>query len=96
MMTQGDTLARLSSLVFSLNALIVKPAQSIAPVLVVYILNNYGYQEYISSKESSAELAEGMRVLLMATPLVLGGLQYFIFKSYSLRNKHVLKPEEDI
>ncbi|EYC03792.1 hypothetical protein Y032_0091g2426 [Ancylostoma ceylanicum] len=86
----------LSSLVFSLNALIVKPAQSIAPVLVVYILNGYGYEEYISSKESPAELAEGMRVLLMATPLVLGGLQYFIFKSYSLRNKHVLKPEEEI
>ncbi|VDL65765.1 unnamed protein product [Nippostrongylus brasiliensis] len=34
----------LSSLVFSLNALIVKPAQSVAPVLIVYILNSYGYK----------------------------------------------------
>ncbi|KHJ88278.1 hypothetical protein OESDEN_11931 [Oesophagostomum dentatum] len=86
----------LSSLVFSLNALIVKPAQSVAPVLVVYILNNYRYQEYISSKQPSPELADGIRILLMSTPLILGGLQYFIFKSYSLRNKHILKPEEDI
>ncbi|KAK6029966.1 hypothetical protein OSTOST_03912, partial [Ostertagia ostertagi] len=41
----------LSSLVFSLNALFVKPAQSIAPVIVVYILNNYGYSVSFTSKQ---------------------------------------------
>ncbi|CAJ0594601.1 unnamed protein product [Cylicocyclus nassatus] len=47
----------LSSLVFSLNALVVKPAQSIAPVVVVYILNAYGYQNYVDTKQSTADLA---------------------------------------
>ncbi|WKX91597.1 hypothetical protein Q1695_009990 [Nippostrongylus brasiliensis] len=66
----------LSSLVFSLNALIVKPAQSVAPVLIVYILNSYGYSEYIATKESSETLKDAMRTVLLATPVVLGGLQY--------------------
>ena len=34
----------LSSMVFGLNALVTKPAQSIAPVMVVYILSRYGYK----------------------------------------------------
>uniref|UniRef100_A0A8L8JT84 Transmembrane protein 180 n=1 Tax=Heligmosomoides polygyrus TaxID=6339 RepID=A0A8L8JT84_HELPZ len=86
----------LSSLVFSLNALFTKPAQSIAPVLVIYILSGYGYDEYIATKQPSDQLANGMRLVLLATPIILGGLQYYVFRSYSLRNKHVLKPEEDI
>ncbi|KAK5979309.1 hypothetical protein GCK32_012167 [Trichostrongylus colubriformis] len=86
----------LSSLVFSLNALIVKPAQSIAPVVVVYILNSYGYSEYITSKQPTNELANAMRTVLLTTPIILGGLQYYVFKSYSLKNKHVVKPAEDI
>ncbi|XGW20378.1 hypothetical protein V3C99_003852 [Haemonchus contortus] len=86
----------LSSLVFSLNALFVKPAQSVAPVLVVYILNNYGYSDYITSKQPSTELANAMRTVLLTTPIILGGLQYYVFKSYSLKNKHVVKPPENI
>ncbi|KAK6057000.1 hypothetical protein COOONC_05492 [Cooperia oncophora] len=86
----------LSSLVFSLNALFVKPAQSIAPVVIVYILNNYGYSDYISSKHASDELINTMRTILLMTPVVLGGLQYYVFKSYSLKNKHVVKPQENI
>ncbi|VDN24189.1 unnamed protein product [Cylicostephanus goldi] len=86
----------LSSLVFSLNALVVKPAQSIAPVVVVYILNAYGYQNFVDTKQPSADLAHGIRLVLMSTPLILGGLQYLIFKSYSLKNRHLQKPEENI
>ena len=33
----------LSSMVFGTNALITKPAQSIAPMLTVAVLNRYGY-----------------------------------------------------
>ena len=33
-----------SSLIFSLNALLVKPASSIAPMLIVYLLNRSGYE----------------------------------------------------
>lgn len=35
----------LSSMVFGTNALFTKPAQSFAPMLVVYILNIYGYED---------------------------------------------------
>ncbi|ETN77594.1 hypothetical protein NECAME_10943 [Necator americanus] len=55
-----------------------------------------GPQEYISTKQSSTDLVNGMRILLISTPLVLGAFQYFIFKSYSLTNKHICKVEEDI
>ena len=34
----------LSSMVFGTNALFTKPAQSLSPMLVVYILNQYGYE----------------------------------------------------
>lgn len=34
----------LSSLIFSLNAFIIKPATSVAPVVVVYFLNRHGYE----------------------------------------------------
>uniref|UniRef100_A0A1I7XGZ9 Major facilitator superfamily protein n=1 Tax=Heterorhabditis bacteriophora TaxID=37862 RepID=A0A1I7XGZ9_HETBA len=69
----------ISSLVFSLNALFVKPAQSIAPVIVVLILNNYNYQEYLTSKVPSNDLVNAMRDVLFGIPLILGALQYLIF-----------------
>lgn len=34
----------LSSMVFGTNALFTKPAQSLAPMLVVTILNQFGYE----------------------------------------------------
>ncbi len=37
--------APLSSMVFGTNALFTKPAQSLAPMLVVSVLNQYGYAE---------------------------------------------------
>lgn len=88
--------AALSSTVFSMNALFVKPAQSIAPVLVVYILNHYGYSDFISNKQPSDELLSAMRILLFAFPVVLGSVQYYVFKCYSLRDKHILKTEDHI
>lgn len=35
----------ISSTVFGGNALVVKPSQSLCPMLVVSILNHYGYEE---------------------------------------------------
>lgn len=35
----------ISSMVFGTNAVIVKPAQSVAPMIVVAILNHYGYEQ---------------------------------------------------
>lgn len=32
-------------MVFGTNAVIVKPAQSVAPMIVVAILNHYGYEQ---------------------------------------------------
>lgn len=37
----------LSSVVFALNALIIKPAGSIAPVVIYYLLNRNGYEVII-------------------------------------------------
>ena len=35
----------ISSTVFGSNALVVKPSQSLCPMLVVSILNRYGYEQ---------------------------------------------------
>ncbi|CAD6186496.1 unnamed protein product [Caenorhabditis auriculariae] len=64
-----------SSVVFSLNALFVKPAQSLAPIVIVYVLNFYGYQDYLTSKIASNSLQNAMTVVLFATPFFVGGLQ---------------------
>uniref|UniRef100_A0A915CTK2 Uncharacterized protein n=1 Tax=Ditylenchus dipsaci TaxID=166011 RepID=A0A915CTK2_9BILA len=41
---RNERRSRMSSLTFSLNALIMKPAVSIAPVVIVYLLNRNGYE----------------------------------------------------
>lgn len=38
-------------MVFGTNALFTKPAQSLAPMLVVFILNQYGYEELKNAYE---------------------------------------------
>lgn len=78
----------ISSLIFSLNALITKPAISIAPVIIVYLLNRNGYVLYQKEQIRSEELRSCMGKVIFATPLVLGTFEFLIFRSYSLRHKH--------
>ncbi|KAE9551693.1 hypothetical protein FO519_005098 [Halicephalobus sp. NKZ332] len=76
----------LSSVVFSLNALITKPASSITPVIIVYFLNRNGYEIYQHSKETTPELSLCMLRIIFLTPLILGAIQLAIFRKYSIRH----------
>ncbi|KAF7624673.1 hypothetical protein Mgra_00010056 [Meloidogyne graminicola] len=78
----------MSSLIFSLNALITKPAISIAPVIIVYLLNRNGYVLYQKEQIRTEELRLCMERIIFATPLLLGSLEFWIFRHYSLRHKH--------
>lgn len=90
--------AGIASIIFSLNAVFAKPAQSIAPVIVVYFLDQAGYQNYLTTRVNSSELKHMMTLILFMTPLVIGGIQYLVLKSmYNFRrpnnnnrNTHVI------
>uniref|UniRef100_A0A0N5C8F1 Major facilitator superfamily protein n=1 Tax=Strongyloides papillosus TaxID=174720 RepID=A0A0N5C8F1_STREA len=82
----------LSSFVFSINSLIMKPAQSITPIVIVSYLNSSGYQKYISkaltqTSEDFIGLKYSMTTVLFLTPLLVGLVQYVVFKRYSLRHR---------
>lgn len=78
-----------SSMMFGLNALVTKPAQSIAPMVIVYILKQYGYKNAKESQSSQeyAELKEKMHVMMALLPIIIGLLQIFCWRIYSLRKK---------
>uniref|UniRef100_F6R4U1 Transmembrane protein 180 n=1 Tax=Xenopus tropicalis TaxID=8364 RepID=F6R4U1_XENTR len=85
----------LSSMVFGTNALFTKPAQSLAPMLVVTILNQYGY-DHLSSKNTVPDpslflgLHDAMFNLACAVPLCIAAVQIFIWTPYSIRSSHVV------
>ncbi|KAI1728336.1 MFS/sugar transport protein domain-containing protein [Ditylenchus destructor] len=78
----------MSSLVFSLNALMVKPAVSIAPVVIVYFLNTHGYETYQKDGMRTEELKRCMLRIIFTIPALLGLLQCLIFRRYSLRHEY--------
>ncbi len=89
----------LSSLVFSLNALFTKPAQSLVPIIVVRFLNQHWFEEFKQKKlaEGSKEMSEmrsAMFALLTLSPVVLASMQLLVFRAYSLTRKHLEKPNE--
>ncbi|KAL3074888.1 hypothetical protein niasHS_014333 [Heterodera schachtii] len=77
-----------SSLVFSLNALFTKPAISIAPVVIVYLLNQNGYELYRSKGHIFDQLRVCMARVPFVIPLLLGTVELLAFRHYSLRHKH--------
>ncbi|XP_077988198.1 transmembrane protein 180-like [Glandiceps talaboti] len=82
----------LSSMVFGTNALFTKPAQSIAPIMVVSILNTYDYQSLVSDghvNQGSQELFDVMFTLVCVVPMVMGALQILIWSRYQLKNCHL-------
>ncbi|KAM4632155.1 transmembrane protein 180-like [Discoglossus pictus] len=83
----------LSSMVFGTNALFTKPAQSLAPMLVVTILNQYGYDNLPSDSETQTpsmfvELHQVMFYLTCLVPLCIAALQILIWTPYSIRTSH--------
>ncbi|XP_075035793.1 transmembrane protein 180-like [Mixophyes fleayi] len=84
----------LSSMVFGTNALFTKPAQSLAPMLVVAILNQYGY-EHLTNKAGEPDpslflgLHDAMFCLACFIPLCIAVIQIILWTPYSIRTSHV-------
>lgn len=85
----------LSSTIFGTNALITKPAMSLAPMLVIYLLNPFGFEAFkMESKtimqdvDTFNELKYATLHLIWAWPLIIGCLQYLVFLPYNLRSSH--------
>ncbi|XP_060798455.1 transmembrane protein 180-like isoform X2 [Neoarius graeffei] len=82
----------LSSMVFGTNALFTKPAQSLAPMLVVSILNQYGYEEvknaYAIDQSVLETLHSTMFYLVCLVPLCITTLQFIFWKPFSIRDSH--------
>ncbi|XP_046848994.1 transmembrane protein 180-like [Xenia sp. Carnegie-2017] len=87
----------ISSLVFGTNALFTKPAQSFAPMLIVHILNSYGYQERQNvtiTAKANEELRTMMFNIMCYLPAIIALLQIIVWNFYTLRGKRAKTSEE--
>jgi len=90
-------------MVFGLNALVTKPAISFAPMITVAVLNSYGYSSSLSTVSPSTVadtkvqhaatsiddvLSSAMFYTTCAVPVVVGLLQLFIWRFYTIRDSH--------
>ncbi|XP_072798854.1 transmembrane protein 180-like isoform X2 [Vicugna pacos] len=74
-----------SSMIFGINALFTKPAQSIAPVVILSRLNQYGYGN--PNKSTVLDLHDAMFNLICLVPLGIAGIQILVWSPFSIRNK---------
>ncbi|XP_076805110.1 transmembrane protein 180-like [Clavelina lepadiformis] len=86
-----------SAMAFGTNALITKPANSLAPMLVVAALDRYGYEhirqlgtnwQEKTEPFEQAKLGNAMFKLLCLLPTMLSLLQILIWKFYKLQNTY--------
>ncbi|XP_072224768.1 transmembrane protein 180-like [Leuresthes tenuis] len=85
----------LSSMVFGTNALFTKPAQSLAPMMVLTILNQYGYEQLKDAGQdldpSSLEsLHSVMFYLVCLVPMGVGALKVLAWRPFSIRSSHTV------
>lgn len=85
----------LSSMVFGTNALFTKPAQSLAPMFVLTILNQFGYEQLKdAAKDSDPSALENLHkimfYLVCLVPLTVAVLQMLFWKPFSIRNSHTV------
>ncbi|XP_067279906.1 transmembrane protein 180-like [Pseudorasbora parva] len=85
----------LSSMVFGTNALFTKPAQSLAPMMAVSILNQYGYSEMYEVGKAVDPIAlkslhSMMFYLVCVVPLCVTALQVLAWRPFSIRDSHTL------
>uniref|UniRef100_UPI00398EFF14 transmembrane protein 180-like isoform X1 n=2 Tax=Pristiophorus japonicus TaxID=55135 RepID=UPI00398EFF14 len=83
----------LSSMVFGTNALFTKPAQSLAPMLVVTILNQFDYEKLkdnfaLPEQSGLQDLHGAMFYLICLTPMCIAALQILAWTPFSIRNSH--------
>lgn len=90
-------------MVFGTNALVTKPAQSLAPMLTVWILNQYGYQQFKAIQDDPSavdkmdtpltkdlrDLNSAMFYMTCVIPVVIGLLQVIIWRFFTIRSSHL-------
>lgn len=85
----------LSSMVFGTNALFTKPAQSLAPMITLNILNRFGYEQLKDAGTDSdpsalASLHSVMFYLVCLVPMCVAALQILAWRPFSIRNSHTV------
>ncbi|XP_006942298.1 transmembrane protein 180-like isoform X1 [Felis catus] len=75
----------LSSMVFGINALFTKPAQSLAPMMILSKLKQYGYGN--ADKSTIFDLHDAMFNLICLVPLGIAVIQILVWSPFSMRNK---------
>lgn len=85
----------LSSMVFGTNALFTKPAQSLAPMTVLYVLNQFGYEQLKDAARDSnpsglESLHSIMFYLVCLVPMSVAALQALAWRPFSIRNSHTV------
>ncbi|XP_054850859.1 transmembrane protein 180-like isoform X2 [Eublepharis macularius] len=84
----------LSSMVFGTNALFTKPAQSLAPMFVVTVLNQFGYAN-LNSKLAQPDpnlflgLHDAMFYMICLVPLGIAAIQIVAWTPFSIQNSHL-------
>ncbi|KAK3089338.1 hypothetical protein FSP39_002818 [Pinctada imbricata] len=84
----------ISSMVFGTNALIIKPAISLSPMLVVSVLNHYGYdrikKDNSSTGLSASELDNLKRIMFLLIcfySVTIGLIQLILWSFYTIRDR---------
>ncbi|XP_070534775.1 transmembrane protein 180-like [Ptychodera flava] len=83
----------LSSMFFAANAVIIKPAQSIAPIMVVAVLNRNGFEQVRSGQTYDPDIVNQLRFVMFQiawlVPFVSGLIQVAIWLRYTIRDSHL-------
>ncbi|XP_058509208.1 transmembrane protein 180-like [Solea solea] len=92
-MQQYKRSAPLSSMVFGTNALFTKPAHSLAPMLVLSIVNQFGYEKLkdLGQDANSSDLEslhDVMFYLVCVVPICVAAAQVLAWKPFSIRQSH--------
>ncbi|XP_044036976.1 transmembrane protein 180-like [Siniperca chuatsi] len=85
----------LSSMVFGTNALFTKPAQSLAPMIVLNILNQFGYEQLKDAgRDSNPSALESLHsvmfYLVCLVPMCVAALQALAWRPFSIRSSHTV------
>lgn len=75
----------LSLMVFGISALFTRPAQSLAPMLILSKLTQYGYGE--PNNRILLDLQDTMFSLVCVVPLGIAMVQILTWSSFSIRNR---------
>ncbi|XP_053194002.1 transmembrane protein 180-like [Scomber japonicus] len=85
----------LSSMVFGTNALFTKPAQSLAPMIVLNILNQFGYEQLKDAgRDSNSSALESLHsvmfYLVCLVPMCVAAAQVVAWRQFSICSSHTV------